>query len=137
MFVLSSLVVVMFSLILMIYERPYYQLTLEMPYHQFGSMSSSMWFTIISMTTVGYGDSVTSTPVGRFVTVITILVGAYIMSIVIAVQASLFQLNSQGKAALVEVTEQKSAVKAIVTALKYQVARSRRYRLLQEDEPVD
>ena len=85
MFVLISLVVVMFSLILMIYERPNYQLTLEMPYHQFGSRSSSMWFTIISMTTVGYGDSVTSTPVGRFVTVITILVGAYIMSIVIAV----------------------------------------------------
>lgn len=42
------------------------------------------------MTTVGYGDIVTSTPVGRFVAIIAIMSGSYIMSIVIAVQASLF-----------------------------------------------
>jgi len=48
-------------------------------------MRSSLWFTIISMTTVGYGDEVTSTPVGRFIAIVTILAGAYIMSIVIAV----------------------------------------------------
>ncbi len=78
-----------------------------------------MWFTVCTMTTVGYGDTVAETPIGRLITVITILSGAFIMSIVIAVQASLFQLNRQGKQALIEVTTQKTALLAIVAAIRY------------------
>jgi riboflavin synthase alpha subunit len=47
-------------------------------------MGSSVWYTVITMTTVGYGDSIAVTPVGRCLTIITIISGAYIMSIVIA-----------------------------------------------------
>lgn len=85
--------VTFFALLVMIYERPYYHFTVGMGkgeslytvFYQFGSLKSSMWYTIISMTTVGYGDEVASTPIGRFFAIITILAGAYIMSIVIAV----------------------------------------------------
>ncbi len=52
-----------------------------------------MWCSVISMTTVGYGETVAATPMGRFITIILILAGSYIMSIVIAVQASFFSLS--------------------------------------------
>jgi len=99
--------VTFFAIIVMIYERPYYHFTIGMEaspntvFYQFGSLRASMWYTIISMTTVGYWDEVASTPIGRFFAIITILAGAYIMSIVIAVQASIFQLNSVGKQAVI------------------------------------
>ena len=105
MIALITLSVLFFSMLVMIYERPYYHYSLEMPYYYFSSISRSTWFVIISMTTVGYGDTITTTPVGRFIDIITILMGAYIMSIVIAVQSSLFQLNQVGKQALIEVTD--------------------------------
>lgn len=64
-----------------------------------------MWYTMVSMTTVGYGDEVASTPLGRFLAIFTILSGAWIMSIVIAVQTSLFQLDSAGKKSIVTLSE--------------------------------
>ena len=85
MLFLIGLAITFFSLLLMIFERPYWTSDLAATYFQFSSFSSTSWYTIITMTTVGYGDIVASTSIGRFVTILAIIVGGYIMSIVIAV----------------------------------------------------
>jgi hypothetical protein len=105
MFFLIFLSITFFSLLLMIYERPYWTQDLGTNYMQFSSFSAAAWYAIITMTTVGYGDVVASTSMGRFVAIMTIMAGAYIMSIVIAVQSSFFELSRDGKIAIKDVTE--------------------------------
>lgn len=42
---------------------------------KFGRLSDSLWWSFVTLTTVGYGDSFPVTGVGRFVAVVTMLVG--------------------------------------------------------------
>jgi voltage-gated potassium channel len=43
--------------------------------HGFNDFGDSMWFSIVTISTVGYGDLVPSTPAGRFVAVVLMLGG--------------------------------------------------------------
>ena len=78
-----------------------------------------MWFTITTISTVGYGDRVPTTPVGRFVTIVAIIWGAYLMALFIAVQSQLLALSDTEKETMIEASEQKSALSAIVAALRF------------------
>jgi len=51
---------------------------------------SAMWFSIVSMATVGYGDIVPYTPIGRIIAVILILTGMGYLSLVTATLAYSF-----------------------------------------------
>ena len=128
MLILVMASITFFTLLLEIYERPYWTSDRKEPYLQFTTFQSTAWYTIITMTTVGYGDMCASTPVGRFVAIFTIMVGSWIMAIVIAVQASLFELGKEEQLSIRDVSRQRGAVKVIIAALRLQVARSRRYR---------
>jgi len=117
----------------MIWERPYYTFTVSngtpMVSKEFSTILNSMWYTVVTMTTVGFGDVVARTPVGRFITIGIIFAGAYLTALSIAVQANLLSLKESGKEAMITTTEQKSAIDLIVAALRLQIARKRRYRL--------
>jgi voltage-gated potassium channel len=129
---LYSVTTLYLALTIMIWERPYFTYTVSPSVHsrEFSTLGDSVWFTLITMSTVGYGDVVASTPMGRFITIIMIFSGAYLTTLLIAVQASLLSLQETGKSAIVEVTEQKSALGAIVAALRFQVARTKRYKMV-------
>ena len=54
---------------------------IEGPYHGFGSIPESMYWAIVTMGTVGFGDVVPHTPLGRFVTSVLILIGYSILAV--------------------------------------------------------
>ena len=51
----------------------------------FPSVLSAVWFTFVSITTVGYGDVVPRTSMGRFVTLLCLLVGTTMITLPVAV----------------------------------------------------
>jgi hypothetical protein len=83
--------VLFFANLIMIWERPYWnpdgQGTLE-----FSNLSTSIWYVVITMSTVGYGGIVASTVPGRFLAIIAILFGAFILSLLVSVIAIGFEL---------------------------------------------
>ena len=94
-----------FSQIFRITERPYYKFNLDPPQFDFHDLGSSIYFTITTLTSVGYGDTVASTQLGRFMTAILSLYGAFLMSLVVAIIASLFFLTEKQKSTIALVTE--------------------------------
>ena len=49
---------------------------------------NSAWLTIITMTTVGYGDMYASTNFGRFFSVIAFIIGNVLISLIVVVLSS-------------------------------------------------
>lgn len=94
----------------MIWERPFFSYTVSslsqidssiVYSKQFSTLFNSIWYTLITMTTVGYGDVVVNTPVGRFIAIVMIFTGAYLTALLIAVQSNLLSLTDTGKYAIV------------------------------------
>ena len=80
----------------MIWERPYYQFTQETRFYQFNDLVSSSWYTVVTMSSVGYGWQIASTPVGRFFGIVAAFLGVYITGVVVGVQRQFLQLDSRG-----------------------------------------
>jgi voltage-gated potassium channel len=55
-----------------------------------GTIPDAMWWAIVTLATVGYGDVVPVTPLGRIVATVTILVGIVIMALPIGIIANAF-----------------------------------------------
>ncbi|WP_018699386.1 cyclic nucleotide-gated ion channel [Amorphus coralli] len=56
----------------------------------FGSVIGSLWWTIVTITTVGYGDVVPVTPLGRAIAVVTMVVGFAFIALPTAILSSSF-----------------------------------------------
>ena len=56
----------------------------------FGTIPKAMWWSIITITTVGYGDTYPITPVGRIITGLTALAGISVIAIAAGLIASGF-----------------------------------------------
>lgn len=57
--------------------------------------SNVTWMTIITMTTIGFGDMSPKTPLGRFVASLCVTWGVLIVAIMVAVLTNTLSLNSQ------------------------------------------
>ncbi|MGY4571514.1 voltage-gated potassium channel [Bradyrhizobium sp. USDA 3256] len=57
---------------------------------KFGTMPQAMWWAIVTLGTVGYGDVVPITPLGRTVTVIAIVVGFAMIALPVAIISTAF-----------------------------------------------
>jgi voltage-gated potassium channel len=57
---------------------------------KFGSIPESMWWAIITLTTVGYGDSVPVTPLGKVIASITALGGLVMLALPVGIIATSF-----------------------------------------------
>jgi voltage-gated potassium channel Kch len=79
-FLIAIIFVLTFAFMIRIWERPYYEFALAEPFYEFRYIGSSLWYTLISMTTVGYGNIVATTPYGRVSVVCAIIVGSFLLS---------------------------------------------------------
>ncbi|WP_372482654.1 cyclic nucleotide-gated ion channel [Bradyrhizobium ivorense] len=57
---------------------------------KFGTMPQAMWWAIVTLGTVGYGDVVPVTPLGRIVTVFAIVVGFAMIALPVAIVSTAF-----------------------------------------------
>lgn len=57
---------------------------------KFGTMPQAMWWAIVTLGTVGYGDVVPVTPLGRLVTVFAIVVGFAMIALPVAIISTAF-----------------------------------------------
>ncbi len=57
---------------------------------KFGTMPQAMWWAIVTLGTVGYGDVVPVTPLGRMVTVVAIVVGFAMIALPVAIISTAF-----------------------------------------------
>ena len=94
-------------------------------------MGSTIWYTIITMTSVGYGGIIASTPLGRGVTLLTTIVGAFLLSLLVAIITEWFIMHEKQVDAIHTMTKDRCAVEAVRTAFQYSTARNKRYRLIE------
>lgn len=97
---LSLTMIISFSYIIRIFERPYYSFVFNtgddgVQFYNFDSLVSSLWFTVITMTSVGYGGIIASTRIGRWMTILSSLVGAFILSLLVAIITDWFIMEEK------------------------------------------
>ena len=99
--VLSVVSVFSFALVIRIFERPYFTYVLHGPegdlmeFENFQTVYASVWFVIISMTTVGYGNIIATTPRGRQLALCSIIVGQFLLSLLVAIITEWFLLSEK------------------------------------------
>ena len=86
LFMISSFMCILaMASLIRVFEHPYWQHNFtNPPFYYFGDYQTSIWFIIITMSSVGYGDVVAVTPVGRMVTLISTILGAAYLSMMVA-----------------------------------------------------
>ena len=60
----------------------------------FSTFANSLWWTIVTMTTVGYGDMAPTTPLGRLLAVIIMFFGISLIAVVTGTISSIFTNSS-------------------------------------------
>lgn len=119
------------------WERPYFELTLSEPFYDFSTISSSIWYVMISITTVGYGNMVATTPFGRISVICTVLVGGFLMGLLVGILLDLMQLSDREENAVSTIQSKYLALKSIKAALQYNVQLQRRIRSLRGELRLD
>ena len=72
---------------------------------------NGMWLVFVTMSTVGYGDTVPTTHLGRLVCALATLVGIGLASLITAALANMMKFNSYEEAALAVVRREQSRIK--------------------------
>ena len=133
-FLMAAVLILSLSYVVRIFERPYFTFNFTdsgVTFYTFESLSSSIWFTIITMTSVGYGGIISTTPVGRFFTIISTIVGAFLLSLLVAIITDWFIIEERQSEALVKMDKDRCAVDTVRAAFQYNIMRAKRYKLLQ------
>lgn len=128
---LALICVLVDAYIIRVWERPYFELLFDPPYYTFSGMSNAIWYTIISMTSVGYGDMVASTHMGRACAVFTIVNGALLLALLVGIVLDWFQLRDHQIETINKIQESRLAVKSVRAALEYNIVRQKRRRHLR------
>ena len=137
-FIMASILILSLSYVTRIFERPYFTFNFDngdengLRFYTFDSLSSSLWFTIITMSSVGYGGIIATTPLGRGTTILIAIVGAFLLSLLVAIITDWFIMEEKQTDAIEKMEKDSCAVDFVKCGLKYNAARSRRYRLLSQ-----
>lgn len=86
--VIATTLILSLAYTLRIFERPYYAFNFteasEIHFMNFQYFSSSLWYVIVTMSSVGYGDMIASTPIGRCIAITSIIVGAVLLATMVS-----------------------------------------------------
>lgn len=126
--VFASICIFVDAYLLRIWERPYYELVMDPPMLEFHDMGSAIWYVIVSMTSVGFGNIVASTHVGRALAVFTILNGAFLIALLVGLILSWFELGEVKTQTINKIEESQLAIQMIRASLDLNVAVQRRKR---------
>jgi hypothetical protein len=96
-FILTLLI---FAFIVRVFEMPRFR---QGDDDRFDSFFESIWFTVITLTTIGYGDVSPLTLPGKVVTIVLAFWGALIMALIVVVLYKVFDLNEEEDMALSQV----------------------------------
>ena len=61
---------------------------------------NAIWLSVITMTTVGYGDLTPFTTIGRWITIILCIWGSFVLALFTIMMEAMFELQSQEVMAL-------------------------------------
>lgn len=110
-------------------------------------MTNSIWMTVITMTTVGYGDLFPRTMLGRVICILLVVWGIFVVSIMVVVLTNTFEMEQRTpivKAgelkvlSLIKKIEKKEQLKLCAVLMLQHVMRGRwlmRSKVLTEDSP--
>ena len=88
---------------------------------------NSIYLTIITITTVGYGDFKPITVCAKLLIMITAIWGAFMISLVVLTVSSVFDLKKNQLRALKQIRATRSAAKTITAAMKFFQAKKKYY----------
>lgn len=108
--------------IVRIFEIPYFRIYRE---SQFDSFFTALWWTVITMTTIGYGDISPCTPPGQIITMLFAFWHSLLLSLLVVVCSSVFELSDGQKLAVSHLSSTKKAAETITKAARYFVAKNR------------
>ena len=106
--------IVIFAYLVRIFEMPYFR-SIGTPV--FDSYFNACWFSVVTLTTIGYGDLSPVSPPGRILTMILAFWGALLLSLVVVIVSSVFNLGEDEKMALRHLRLTKEAAKTITSGL--------------------
>ena len=139
-FVIACVLIFGLSYCIRIFERPYFTFNFvdsDVTFYNFQDLPSTMWFTIITMTSVGYGGIISTTPIGRGITLVVAISGAFLLSLLVAIITNWFEMEEQKTEAISKMQRDRFAGECVRIGFQYNIARSKRYRLISsgnEDE---
>jgi voltage-gated potassium channel len=84
----------------------------------FPSFGLAVWWAVVTLATVGYGDVVPTTPVGRFVGGVVIILGVTFLAFLTATVTSYFVSSDQEAAKARELKERETADEELRELLK-------------------
>lgn len=96
---LFAVSVALLSFILRVFELPFEQ-NHRIAEVNLADYGSAIWLTVITMTTVGYGDIYPQTIGGQVTAIVIALWGAFVISLLIMVTADVFAFNAKEQAAV-------------------------------------
>lgn len=92
-FKMFIITVAVLAYILRIFEIPFYRAN-ENVNNEMDDYFTSVWLTIITLTTVGYGDISPKTVAGKLVIIVIAIFGTFLISLVVLAVAQVFDLST-------------------------------------------
>ena len=121
MFVIT---VTVLAYVLRIFEIPFYRAN-ETLNNDMDHYFNAIWLTLITLTTVGYGDIAPKTDAGKLVMIFTAIFGAFLISMMVLAVAKIFDLNQNQHKALRHIRMSRSAAKLITSFSRYFLAKKK------------